>query len=558
MKQAIQMVALSIAFTCIGLGTGWFAARQKKGSGGHGDSHGAAEPGHDEHAGHDHGPAKPKLSPQAIKNLGITLAEADTTVFWKYQAVPATVAEAPLSVQPLYAPIGGRVLEIKAMPGEVVAGGAVVLTILRDALPRPTLAMTDQILKPANEEFHRAAGELRKAGRGLELLKTELERIKKFAESGTQDGLPILPRKNLIDLQYEIARAEMDVQIAENELRRHGSTDEQIAGMAAGKSFTVLSQKVWKQALQQNGLWTPPAEALYGVLPAKIQELPWSVAAVGELAAAGLPLAELTEWFKAEPESMEHFLAIAALLQEGHSLAAVKSMHSAGGLEQLVRIKAPSSKDVPDWDLFSLEVKPGQKVEAGQAVGTLSNPRRLRLHSEPVGGETAAILTAAGQDATLEAAPLVPGTGPTLKGLKIAYVTNPTDGHGTLAVLRVDNEPLVVKGGAASKQGRIWKLRAGIRYILRVPTEKLDNVFVLPSAAVTDDGPDKVVFIQDGDSFKTAKVVISYQDHEFAVLDGKHSELFPGDQVVQSGAFGLGLALKAGSGAIDPHAGHQH
>lgn len=556
MRPAILMVILSVVFTGIGLGSGWFAARQKKVSSGHGE----VEAGHADHGDHgsDHGPAKPGLSPQAVKNLGVTLAEADTTVFWKYQAVPATVAEAPLSLQPLHAPIGGRVLEIKAMPGEVVAGGTVVITLVRDELPRPTLILTDQVLKPANEEFHRAGGELRKTRRALELLKTELERVRKFSESGTQDGLSILPRKNLIDLQYEITRMEMDVQNAEIELRRHGISDEQIVEIAVGKPLTVLSQQVWKSALQQNGIWVPQAQTLYSVLPGKLQDLPWSVATIGELAAAGLPLAALTEWFKAEPESMEHFLEIAALLQEGHSLTAVKSMHSAGGLEQVVRIKVPSSKDVPDWDMLSLEVKPGQKVEAGQSVAMLSNPRRLLLHSEPVGGEAAAILTAAGQGTMIDAVPLVPGTGPTLKGLKIAYVTSPPDGHGTLAVLRVNNEPLEAKVGVAPKQERTWKLRAGIRYVLRVPTEKFDNVFVLPSAAVTDDGPDKVVFIQDGESFKQAKVVVCYQDHEFAVLDGKHSELFPGDNVVRRGAFGLGLALKAGSGAIDPHAGHQH
>lgn len=88
--------------------------------------------------------------------------------------------------------------------------------------------------------------------------------------------------------------------------------------------------------------------------------------------------------------------------------------------------------------------------------------------------------------------------------------------------------------------------------------ERLDEVFVLPTGAVTDDGPDKVVFIQDGDSFRAAKVVVRYQDHQFAVLDAKHSEIFPGDTVAMRGAFGLGLALKAGSGAADPHAGHQH
>ncbi len=94
--------------------------------------------------------------------------------------------------------------------------------------------------------------------------------------------------------------------------------------------------------------------------------------------------------------------------------------------------------------------------------------------------------------------------------------------------------------------------------MVRIPMETFEGVFVLPADAVTDEGPDKVVFIQDGDSFKPAKVVIRYQDDEVVVLDSGQSELFPGDSVVVRGAFALGFALKAGSGSIDPHAGHQH
>lgn len=348
----------------------------------------------------------------------------------------------------------------------------------------------------------------------------------------------------------------MEVQNAEQELRRHGCSDAQISEMAKGSSAPILGQQVWRQALKQNGLWNQQAEALHAVLPEKLGALPWSVAAVGELAAAGISLEELTSWFKSEPEAADHFLEIAGLLQQGHALAALKSMHLTGGLEQTVKLEAPET--ATDWDLLSVEVKPGQKVESGQVIAMLSNPRQLQLQAEPVGGEVAAVLTSIGENASIDASPLVAGTGPELKGLRIAYVTSAPDGHGTLAVLRVQNAPNETQNGNSKPHGRTWKLRTGLRYTLRVPMQRIDEVFVLPSSAVTDDGPDKVVFLQDGDSFKAAKVVVRYQDHQFVVLDAKHSEVFPGDTVALRGAFGLGLALKAGSGAADPHAGHQH
>ncbi|MCW8131963.1 MAG: efflux RND transporter periplasmic adaptor subunit [Planctomycetota bacterium] len=553
MKQALTMVVLATVFTVLGLGSGWYAASQKKSAGGH--EHGQEEEGG--HEGHGHAHEKPALSPQALRNLGITVAEVDTTDFWKPVEVPAVVAESPTSLQPLYAPVGGRVQEFKALPGDVVPGGGVVVTLVRDPLPRPALALTDSVLKPANEDFHRAVGEARKARRSLEILRTEMQRVQPFA--GEDAGaLPVLPRKSLIDLRYETARAELDVQNAEVELRRHGCNDAQIAEIVEGKGVPIVGMQVWKQALQQNGLWPAPADALLAVLPADLQQRPWSIAAIGELSAAGISLADLAAWLKEDPTAAAHFLEVAGLMQEGHSLASVKLLHQAGGLEPVVSLVAPRRADAPDWDLTALEVKPGQRVEAGQVVATLSNPRALILRAEPVGAEAAAILAALREGAAIPAQPLVPGTGKDLKDLRVAYVTGDGDGHGMQAVLHAANEPLPRKAEGPAKSGRAWNLRQGLRYMLRVPTEKLEGVFVLPAAAVTDDGPDKVVYLEDGDAFKPAKVVVLYQDHASAVLDAKHSELFPGDRVVLHGAFGLNLALKSSGGAIDPHAGHNH
>ena len=363
MKQFAPILLLCVGLTALGLGGGWLAAKQSSSGGaegGHG--HGGEKPGKEAgHEGHDHGAAKPGLSPQALRNLGITLAEVQTTTFVRTQSVPALVADGPMTVRPLYAPMTGRVTEVRFRPGDLVP---------------------------------------------------------------------------------------------------------------AGQAVAVLE------------------------------------------------------------------------------------------LDRTIEVRAPQLDGIADWDLDSVEVKPGQKVDAGQVLAVLRNPRRLLLRSEPVGGEIAGILGALDRDADMSAVPLVEGAGPVLQGLKLRYITSDAEGHGEVAFLDTENEPLHLGnephhlGGGA--RTRTWKLRPGQRYMLRVPAEVMEEVFVLPSAAVTDDGPDKVVFLQDGESFKTTKVVVRYQDDEVAVLDAKHSELFPGDSVVQRGAFGLNLALKAGSGAVDPHAGHNH
>jgi hypothetical protein len=99
----------------------------------------------------------------------------------------------------------------------------------------------------------------------------------------------------------------------------------------------------------------------------------------------------------------------------------------------------------------------------------------------------------------------------------------------------------------------------GLKYLLRVPVSTLENVFVVPTGAIADDGPHKVVFVQDGDSFEEVRVAIAYQDDEVAVIPiDKNTRVFPGDPLVVQGAYGLSLALRSGPQKPDAHAGHQH
>jgi len=556
MGRMLLLLFVAVLCTVIGLGSGWFAARQKSGAGG----------GHAEHAGEgpgekpdDHEAEKPKLSTQTLANLGVTVADAETTTWVRYRSVPAVVATPVTARLPLHAPLGGRVIEVHVQEHQVVTSGSVAVTLVRDALPRPNLALTDQILKPAIEDYHQTVVEFRKARGSAGIIQSEIERIQKFAEAGGANEVAVIPRKNLIDLRYDLIRAEQEVQGAEAELRRHGCTDEGIADIAAGGAVPGLGQQVWRQALQQNGLWPPEAETLFQALPEKLRRSPWAVAAVGEITAASLAVAELSGWFAAQAEAGDHFLEIAGLLQQGNSLASIQLLHSQGALEPVMQIRLPSVAGVEDWDVRHVHVKPGQRVEPGQPLAELENLRSLLLKSEPVGGETASILAALREDSEIEAVPLVPETGPAMKGLRVSRVTSDESGHGAVAYLAVENTALQVRADPrVGGKTRTWNLREGVRYFLRVPLSRLNEVFVIPSAAVADDGPDKVVYVQEGDSFKPAKVVVLHLDDEVAVLDAKKSEIFPGDRLVQRGAFGLGLALKAGSGGADPHAGHGH
>lgn len=550
-----DLLAASALFTVLGLAGGWAAFHGGRGHTAHGEheGHGGAE-GHVAEDGHG-----AHLSPQALANLGVLiekLVESDYTI---RRDVPALVVETPATDQPVYAPIGGRIREILVEPGMQVKAGEALVEIIREPIARPALQLTEDVLKPAKEEIHLTVAELRKAQEEIKIFDTELVRIRQFTEKSDGEDLPILPRKTTIDLQYELLRARKNDEVARAELRKHGFSDTQIAALAEGGPVPGLEAEIWKRALANNGLWPEPAERLLAALPKEMHALPWAVAAIGELTAADQNSAELEAWLKEQPEAGKCFLEVATLIQLGRTVADLKLLHEMNAFDPVVRLKAPAIKDVPDFDVHRIETKRGAHVSSGDVLLVLNNPRNLYLKLEPVGGEAADVLKTVREQQPCTATPLVSGSGPDLEGLRIAYVTSGENAQGTIAFVEIRNEPLAANPDEGGRTHRSWRLRPGLKYTIHLTVDRLEKVFVLPSEAVAEEGAEKVVFVQDGDSFKSAPVELAYRDHKHAVVRvNKHTALFPGDPVVVRGAFPLSLALKAGAGAVDPHAGHNH
>jgi len=564
----LAIVVVCIAMTALGLAGGYFAAAQKSSApaGGHG-GHGAHDDGDEAkkggHEGHDHGSAGPKLSPQAIKNLGVESKEINTGTFVHSRSIPAIVIGAPLSEQPLVSPAGGTIKEVLIYPGSIAEGDTVAFKIVRDPLPRPTLVLTEELIKPAAEQYHQALGDLKRSLRGVEVLKTELDRIKGFTQGSNDQNLPLLPRKTEIDLRYELAKGKQELDNAREKLRLHGLNEEQVKQLEEGYDLAEFNYEIWQRALKRNGLWPELAEQTFSVLPDDVKKLPWTIAAIGELAAAGMTSKELVLWLKENPEAGSRFGSVAGLLQQGHTLEQIDALYKQKALTPIVEVRVPKLKTTSDWDVTSINVKVNDRVEIGAKLAVLSDRRDMILKSEPVGSDMPLMINALELGTSIDAVPLIPGSGPPLNGLRVLY-TDSDAGDGAqsaslVGYLRVPNTPI----GASEAKGvplkfRSWRLRAGQRYQLKMPVRQFADVIVVPSEAVVDDGADKVVFVKNGDAFESKKVVISYQDHEVCVIDAKTSDVFPGDEVVVRGAFGLALALKAGSGAADPHAGHMH
>ncbi len=553
-----QLVVAAVAFTLLGLGGGWFAARQTDSGAEHGHGSGGAERDR-----------RQPLPPATLRNLGVTVGAIRPTTFVRYREIPAVVVATPFTEQPVYAPIGGRVLEVTGEPGQVVAAGTTVAALVREPIPRPTLTLTGDILKPATEEIHRSVVELRKAKEEVRIARTELERVEKFTGKVAGQEYPILPKQRAIDLRYQLSRAQKAFERADLELKKHGFSDQQIEAVAAGSAIPRLSEASWKRALERNGLWPSSAEDLHGSLPPGMRNLPWAIATVGELAASGLATPELTGWLRKTPGAGERFLELGAMLQRGYSLSDLQRLYRLNALGAVVQVAAPGVGDVgdvaeiPDWDVHEILVKPGARVEAGTPLLTLLNPRTMYLKTEPVGGEVADLLRAIAKGVLCRARPLIAGSGPELEGLTIGFITG-DDRAGdnrtgqSVAYADVKNEPLAAHGSERGRR-RSWQLRRGLKYVLRIPVEQWENVYVLPSDAVTDDGPNKVVFLQDGEAFRPVRVEVRHRDHEVCVIPiNEHTRIFPEDPVVLHGAFALGLALTSGGDKLDPHAGHKH
>ena len=495
-----------------------------------------------------------QLSPQTLKTLGVTTGVVTLQDFVDHVSVLAVIVDPPSNTQPLYAPVSGVVTSIRARQGTVVLAGEIMLTLTRDAIARPELKLTAEILAPVSENLHESVSRLRSATSHLKIAETELVRIRAFTETGTIDGLPILPRKAEIDVRYEVERGRQEVANARNELERHGLSPAEIEAVERGQPAPA-SQKLWKRALQRNALWNDITEAMLQTLPVAERELPWPVAAIGELAAAGLATRELLQVLKETPHISRHFVDAASLLLQGQTLANVRFLAEGCFLEPVVDVKAAQGPE--DWDVASLAARVGQRVAAGEVLAVLHDARTMWLEVRPVGEEIASVVAALERRLPIAARPIIRSSGPDISNIHIDRMETRGEGdeRGAHAYLSATNRPIA---GIDADRQRSWHLRSGLRYAVAIPRQTLKARFVLPVGALADDGPDRVVFVADGDSFKKKVVHVEFADDRQVVIANDGS-LFPGDPVVLSGAFQLGLALQASRGqGADAHAGHNH
>jgi len=212
------------------------------------------------------------------------------------------------------------------------------------------------------------------------------------------------------------------------------------------------------------------------------------------------------------------------------------------------------------FELQVLKVELGQQVEAGEVLCYLADHRALLIEGRGFKKDMSLIQQAAKDRLPIEVAfEVSEGANwpPLPKQLGIHHVANLIDTQSrTFAFyLALDNQ---WQAYAQDGQDRlIWRFRPGDRVRLSVAVEQIDNVFVLPQAALVREGPEAFVFRQNGDLFDRIPVHVLHEDSTSVVI-ANDGGLRKGFFVAQNSAASLNRVLKAQLASGQPTNIHVH
>ncbi|HIE96889.1 MAG TPA: MchE protein [Planctomycetes bacterium] len=220
---------------------------------------------------------------------------------------------------------------------------------------------------------------------------------------------------------------------------------------------------------------------------------------------------------------------------------------------KLVTIRQASFQEGAGSDeVFAFEVQElnaglGQQVQAGQLLITLANHSSLYLEGHAFKREAPFLENAAqnGWKISVEFSEDVPEHWPGLEqSFEIRYLSNSIDEQSRTFDFFI---PLVNQSRSYKNNGEtfvVWRFRPGQRVRLHVPVEKLNDVFVLPSAAIVREGPEAYVFQQNGDLFNRIPVQVLHEDR-LNIVVANDGSVTPGLYLAQSAAASLNRVLKA-------------
>ena len=189
----------------------------------------------------------------------------------------------------------------------------------------------------------------------------------------------------------------------------------------------------------------------------------------------------------------------------------------------------------------------GQQVDAGQSLAVLANHQSLYIEGHAFKKEASNLAHAAENKWPVEVVFTEDSESewPEQKQeFQIRHLANTTDPTSRTFDFFV---PLINQSRKYEGDGRpfvVWRFRPGQRVRIKVPVEQLDEVFVLPSAAVIFEGPEAFVFQQNGELFNRISVQVVHQDRSSVVI-ANDGNISPGFYLAQGSAASLNRVLKA-------------
>jgi cobalt-zinc-cadmium efflux system membrane fusion protein len=201
------------------------------------------------------------------------------------------------------------------------------------------------------------------------------------------------------------------------------------------------------------------------------------------------------------------------------------------------------------FEVQSLAVELGRQVAAGEVVCHLADYRSLLIEGRGFKDDMPLVQTAVRNawDAQVEfELPAAADWPPLPERLPIHHMANTLDPE-TRAFsffIELDNQSQPYERDGATRL--LWRFRPGQHLRLRVPVEKLDNVFVVPQQAIVWEGPEAFVFRQNGEFFDRKPVHVLCEDRTCGVIANDGS-IKPGFYIAQGAAASLNRVMKSQS-----------
>lgn len=212
------------------------------------------------------------------------------------------------------------------------------------------------------------------------------------------------------------------------------------------------------------------------------------------------------------------------------------------------------------FEVEKCKVELGHQVKAGQMICLLANHQLLSIEGRAFRDETVLLERSMKEGWPVDVDfqenagadwPAIEQTFP------IRHIANTIDPVNRTFGFRIPlkNQSRVVEHEDGIQL--LWRFRPGQKVRILVRIERLDDVFVLPSEAVTRDLAEAFVFTQNVNTFERKPVRIVAEDRQNIVIANDGSVL-PGSFIVQNAAAQLNRMTKSQTGNDLPEGHHIH